>query len=173
MTDLEKHIRNNRDKLDTESVPSDSWKTISVRSGFKTKRNIPDFLKVAAGISIGLFVAFLLYRQDVRIEKLYTLGDIAPEYERIETEYQQSVNELYQNIKLSRADTVEYQWMLDEITYLDSMNMEYREDIGSYVDSEKVVKSLIDYYEKKIRLLRRLELEINRDEIEEDTGTIM
>ena len=173
MTDLERHIKENRSRLDTEKVPSDVWRTIRTRSGFKAKRSIPDFLKIAAGISIGLFVAFLLYRQDVRIEKLYTLGDIAPEYQRIETEYQQSVNELYQNIELTRADTAEYQWLLDEISYLDSMNVEYREDIGSYVDSDKVVKSLIDYYEKKIRLLRRLELEINRDEIEEDTGTIM
>ena len=132
------------------------------------KRNFPDLLKIAAGISIGLFVAFLLYKQDARIETLYSLSDISPEYEKIENSYIQSVNQLYQKIDLESVDTVEYQWLLDEIDYLDELNAQYRDDIDSSVDSEKLVKSLIDYYEKKIRLLERLELEINRRKNEEE-----
>jgi uncharacterized protein YecA (UPF0149 family) len=173
MTDLEKHIRENRAQLDTEKVPGDAWKTISNRSGFRKRSNWPDIMKIAAGISIGLFVAFLLYKQDARIETLYSLSDIAPEYEQIENQYIESVNQLYDKIDVENLDTVEYQWLLDEITYLDEMNAQYRDDIDSYVDSEKLVKSLIDYYEKKIRLLERLELEINRSKNEEEKSTVM
>ena len=130
-------------------------------------------LKIAAGITIGLLVGLLLYQRDARIETLYSLGDISPEYQKVETQYQETVDALYQKIDFQSLDTAEYQWLLDEIDYLDQMNTEIRDDIDSNVNSEKLVKSLIDYYEKKIRLLERLELEINRAKNEEERTTVL
>lgn len=173
MKDLEKHIRENRAGLDTEKVPGSSWKVIEQRTGLKKKAAWADYLKIAAGISIGLLIGLLLYQQDTNIEHLYSLGDIAPEYARVEDEYQETVEELYQKIDFQNLDSAEYQWLLEEIDYIDELNVELRKDIDSNVNSEKLVKSLIDHYEKKIRLLERLELEINREKYEEDRTAVL
>ncbi|MEQ9231256.1 MAG: hypothetical protein RIF46_11290, partial [Cyclobacteriaceae bacterium] len=56
-----------------------------------------------------------------------------------------------------------------ELEALEEINKQYRADIGTEADEELLVNALIDYYEKKIRLLKKLELEINRQKNEERT----
>ena len=52
-------------------------------------------------------------------------------------------------------------WMVEELNVLDEVNDLYRRDIGK-INEDQLVEVLIDYYEKKIRLLRKIQLEIER-----------
>ena len=169
---IEELLRENRQELDVESPPSDAWEKIRGEfHSFHEQKKQPAFSwwKVAAVIflisTVGLIGHNIFLHQ--RVEELASLGDIAEEYAPIEKSYQTEINQLTSRIHVKEAlSQKDLAWMADELKALEEVNKQYRGDIGTDADQELIVQALIDYYEKKIRLLKKLELEINRLENE-------
>lgn len=57
----------------------------------------------------------------------------------------------------------QYDWVFEELMELEAINDQYRSDLGSSVPKEELLTVLIDYYEKRLRLLHRLQMEIERN----------
>ena len=159
---IEDLIKQKRDELDLETPPSDLWNDI--HKDWKTKKESFPWWKVAAIIfitfSVGLLINNVLLRQQV--DELASLSDISNEYEVIEKGYITQINQLETSLPLEEISANEdLKWLAEELSMLDEVNTIYRKDIG-IVNEDQLVEVLIDYYEKKIRLLKKLELEIKR-----------
>jgi len=160
---IEDLIKSRRSQLDLDKAPPDTWNTIKKQWKKEGKVSF-QWWKVAAMIfvciSIGLLIHNLLLQKQV--DELSSLSDISKEHKRLEKDYIQEVNQLEKAISLEdMKGSEEYQWVFEELEILEEVNQMYRSDIGK-VNQDELVGVLIDYYEKKIRLLKKLELEIER-----------
>lgn len=164
---IEELIKKKKDQLDLDTPPIEAWD--GIRNQWKTTKKTSHFSwwKVAAIFFIGTSFALLIYTQTLRnqVDELTSLGDISSKYQKIERSYQREIKALEASISFEevRKDQ-ELSWLLDEMNTLDEVNQLYRRDIKELGDNEQLVNVLIDYYEKKLKLLRKLELEIKRNQ---------
>ncbi len=164
--DLEKYISAKRKDLDVEVPPASVWENINRSEGFESApaRSFTWMWKAAtiALLMISSLLIYVLVQDQNTQDQLLTLGDISEEYRLVQMEYERSIGDLSQSIELEKLDKSEFGWLIEELEYLDDINEKFREDISKKVNQELLIKALVDYYEKKLKLLRRLELEINR-----------
>lgn len=82
-----------------------------------------------------------------------------------EANYQQDLQIIEAQIDLSEiATNPDYAWVFEELEELEDINNQYRADLNNPVPKEELLGVLIDYYEKRLRLLRRLQMEIERNQ---------
>lgn len=158
---IEEHIKNRREQLDIENPPADTWNDI--KKEWKKEPSI-SWWKVAAVLFITTSVGLLLHNISLQnqVDELASLGDISEEYKAIEDEYVAQINQLESDVEINQVRSNEdFSWIFEELNALDEIDKLYRKDIGK-INEEQLVGVLIDCYEKKIRLLSKLELEIKR-----------
>ena len=158
---IEELIKKKKEQLDVETPPAELWN--GIKKEWKSEKSF-SWWKVAAAIFICTSLGLLLHNISLQnqVDELATLGDISEEYRSIENSYITQINELESNIEISQVKSQDdFSWIFDELDALDEINKLYRRDIGK-TSEEQLVGVLIDCYEKKIRLLKKLELEIKR-----------
>ena len=175
--DIEQQLRDKKDDLDLEQVPTEVWSNVQRGWNAREEKTISFSLwwKVAAVILLTTSIALFVRNHSLKnqIKELATLGDISPEYRDVENAYLTEINHLMSQMDMGNLqNNHDYGWMMDELRALEEINLEYRSDIGKSVNNDRLVDALIDYYEKKIRLLKKLELEINRQQNEEEHTSI-
>jgi hypothetical protein len=161
---IEDLIKRQRDQLDFENPSPEIWDGIKNEWKKETQASF-HWWKVAAIIFISTSVALLIYTLSLqsKVNQLASLGDISENYREVENQYQSEISILETKINIQEvSQNDDFQWMIDEMKTLDEINELYRQDIGKAPDQDQLVKALIDYYEKKIKLLKKLELEITR-----------
>ncbi len=161
---IEDLIKQNKDKLDVEQPPPEVWDKIKKDWKSEPKYSF-SYWKVAALVFISTSLVLLFYSLSLQnqVNELASLGDISEEYETIEKGYQEEITQLESAIPINEVSNNEdLSWLLEEMEVLEEINEMYRRDIGTVADQDQLVNALIDYYEKKIKILRKLELEINR-----------
>ncbi|MEO9871215.1 hypothetical protein [Ekhidna sp.] len=160
---IEELIKRRKDKLDVENTPPEVWGDI--QKEWKKESPRKHLLwQVAAVIfivtSIGLLSQNIILQN--KVEDLASLGDISEKYSEIEKNYQKEIDQIESSISIIQVKKQEdFSWIFNELTALDEVNEIYRQDIGK-ANEEQLVSVLIDYYEKKLRLLKKLEFEIKR-----------
>ena len=175
--DIEQQLKDNLGKLDVENVPDEVWAGIReqwVPENKKDRLSFDLLWKIAAVILLTTSIVLLIRNNTLenRIEELATLGDISPKYKDIENSYLNEISQLTNNIPMNELmEDSDYSWMIEELKALEEINLQYRSDIGKAVDQDRLVDALIDYYEKKLRLLKKLELEIKRQQNEKEHAT--
>lgn len=158
---IEELIKKRKEKLDVETPPTELWD--GIRKEWKSEKSFP-WWKAAAAIFIVTSLGLLLQNISLqnKVDELASLGDISEEYRSIEDSYLTQIQELETSIQINQVRSQnDFNWIFDEINALDEINDLYRKDIGK-ISEEQLVGVLIDCYEKKIRLLKKLELEIKR-----------
>ncbi len=158
---IEDYIKERKDNLNIDTPPEGLWNEI--KKDWKPDKSF-SWWKAAAVIFIATSLGLLLHNISLQnqVEELATLGDISEEYRDIENDYLQQINTLESAIEINEAKSQEdFSWVFEELDALDDINELYRQDIGK-INEEQLVGVLVDYYEKKIRLLKKLELEIKR-----------
>lgn len=158
---IEDYIKHRKDHLDIDNPPEELWNEI--KKDWKPEKSF-SWWKAAAVVFITTSLGLLLHNLSLQnqVEELATLGDISEEYKQIEDDYLQQINTLESNMEVNEVKNQEdFNWVFEELDALEDINELYRRDIGK-INEEQLVGVLIDYYEKKIRLLKKLELEIKR-----------
>jgi len=161
---IDELIKERKNGLDVEAPPAEVWQNIRQEWKPEKKRNF-EWWKVAAVIFICLSIGLLIQNRLLwsQVNELASLGDLSDNYAKVEKEYLSQVGFLEESIPLDDLkDIDDYQWIFEELELLEEINTMYRADIGQ-VNEEQLVGVLIDYYEKKIKLLKKLELEIERN----------
>ncbi|WP_420318735.1 hypothetical protein [Ekhidna sp.] len=160
---IEELIKKRIDQLDRDSPSPELWDAIK-KDWKSEKRPFSGAWKVAAVIFITISAGLLLHNISLqnKVEELASLGDISEEYREMENQYLAQINEIESKIPIKEVrNSSDFEWIFQEMNTLDEVNMLYRKDIGM-INKDQLVNVLIDHYEKKIRLLRKLELEIER-----------
>ncbi|MEQ8903756.1 hypothetical protein [Ekhidna sp.] len=160
---IEEIIKKKKDQLDIESPPAELWDGIK-KQWKPEQRSTMQWWKAAAVLFISTSIGLLIHNITLqnKVEELATLGDISEEYKAIEKNYLTEISHLEASIPLKQVKSQQdFVWIFEELETLDQINLMYRQDIGK-INKAQLVGVLMDYYEKKIRLLKKLELEIKR-----------
>lgn len=172
---LEKYLEKNRLKLDAET-PDDEliWKEI--KKEIQPRRQIlPDWgWKAAAIFLLGVLLTYVVVKenQDDKVV-IVTLSDVSKDLGEREAELKKLVNLKWEEIQpLTAEEKSDFGFLLDELNDLDKVYKTYEEDLTRTGGNEQIISALLDYYEKKIRLLNRLAMEIEKQKNYETANEI-
>lgn len=164
---LEKYLKENRLRLDVEKPDDDSvWE--GIRGGMQNKRQTSAnwFWKVAAiFILIVSGTYFVVNETNDEAPVKITLADISDDLGKQEAELKQLVNLKWEEIEPQIPEqNSDIQFLLNEMKELDKVYETYQNDLGNLDANEAIISALLDYYQKKIRILNRLLHEIQKQE---------
>ncbi|MFY0689502.1 MAG: hypothetical protein JXQ90_20195 [Cyclobacteriaceae bacterium] len=163
---LEAKVREERAEIDTFSTPEhiedlviDNWK--------KPKRNLLIYWKAAAILLVGITIGLVIGSNEEQAAPPPVTVILDEEYVELTAEYSEQIDRLEQDIRLDRLNRKEFDWIFRDLEHLEEINLLYQEDMGSPDAQHKTIRVLLDYYEKRIKILKRLEKEIKRKKNEE------
>ena len=161
---IKKYIEENRSKLDQAEVPSKLWESISPQIKAPPKKRYPWYW-AAAIVVLGLSLP-LVWQTQLKEKALPQQRQLLPSsFLSLERNYSQELDSLQKRIPLAKLqEDPDLNWIFNELNALEKINEKYRADIGKGVPEEELVKVLIDYYEKRLHLLIRIERELKRKE---------
>ncbi len=161
---IKKYIDKNRSQLNNAEPPADLWESIGPQIKAPPQKRFPYFwaaaiVLFAASISIIWQADFLKPNKEAQRQVLPS------SFLSLEKNYSRDLDSLQSRIPLAelRQDP-DLSWIVGELEALEKINTKYRADIGKGVPEEELVKVLIDYYEKRLHLLIRIERELKRKE---------
>ncbi|MEM9895617.1 MAG: hypothetical protein AAF789_04550 [Bacteroidota bacterium] len=159
---IEELIKKRKQQLDLEQPPAELW--TKIQSKRKSSGTVAVW-RIAATIFIAFSFALLGYTNYLqnKVDKLSALSELSDDYMKIEQDYLSKINSLEEEINLrSKAGNQEIGWLIDELRFLDQVNETFLQDLRSNAPEDEVIKSIIDYYEKKLRILNKIQVEQKR-----------
>lgn len=173
--DLEKYLKTNRSKLDVEEPDEDSiWQ--GIKGGMDKKaRTLPWwFWKIAAIFIFAVSISYFAINQNKKEQVIiYSIADLSDEFGKQEAELKQLVNLKWEEVKpLLNEENSEIQFLLNQMNELDEVYKSYQNDLGISDANEEIINALLDYYQKKMRILNRILHEIQKQNNHEETITL-
>ena len=179
MESLEKNIRENRNELDKIEMLDTSriWqgiqqelqqeKTLSP-SGWNISIGKYWQWSIAASICLLIVAYFVLQPTLTKPTETIDLASFYPELADQQDEYVQLIKQKEAEINLSDLDKASFAEIFRELEMLDNIHQETLQDVPKYIDNEQLVRTLIRYYEQKIRILERLSKEVEKQQYDEE-----
>lgn len=163
-TKFEDALKKNRVLLDVDQ-PDDDFIWSGIQAELKPQPSIRFISwKTAAIILLALISGFILNSvlkpspQHIQV----TLADVSPEYAKKEKFYQASIAEKWNQIKVDNFDRKEFADIFKEIDHLEQIKAESLKDLAEIGANPRLIKTLFEYYEIKIRLLELMLAEIDK-----------
>lgn len=173
--DLEKYLKENRLKLDADN-PDDESIWAGIQGGMdKKKYTLPQWFWKVAAIFIFLVSAtyFILNETQNKQVVVLTLADVSQELGSQENELKKMVDLKWEEVKpLLEDGSSDLQFLLDEMKSLDEIYETYQNDLAKIGPNEDIVNAMLDYYQKKIKILNRLLHEIQKQDSHENNISI-
>jgi len=159
---LEDWMREHRAEFDQADAPEGLWNNLKEAVPQAPKRKPYWAWSAAAVLLIASGLWFSRSPADVERANESSLPESFLAQEDV---YQQDLQMIESQIDMQEvAANPDYDWVFEELEELDRINRQYRSDIDNPVPQEELLKVLIDYYEKRLRLLRRLQMELERNQ---------
>ncbi|HCC72035.1 MAG TPA: hypothetical protein DEQ09_12930 [Bacteroidales bacterium] len=175
-TDLEKYLKENRKKLDVET-PDDKSIWESIRINIKNDRSIDQqdrgkiilmrLRNIAAIVLIALLAGYVISDivTDLTLNRRITLARIDGQLGAKEKEYIKLIRYKKQEIgSFEEIDNIIIKELLEEVDNLDTIYNTVMDDMNKNGYNEKMVNTIFDTYEKKIRILELIIMETNKPE---------
>ena len=118
---------------------------------------------MAASIALIALIAstVLLWKQVQEEDSVqYSLADFSPELGEKEATYKALISKKEQALQLDTVNRKEFEALFEELDILDTIYQEYSQQIPLYGENERLINTIIKYYELKIRILEQLENEL-------------
>lgn len=178
-TDLEKYLKENRERLDVESPDDDAlWQGIHNAmnkndSGRDRGRKVilMRFRKLAAIVIIALLAGYVISDivSDLTINRKISLASIDSQLGQKEKDYKKLIRYKKQEIgSFDEIDNVIVNELVEELDRLDTIYNTVMDDLNTNGYNEKIVNIIFDTYEKKIRILELIIMETNKAEKNEN-----
>ncbi len=172
---IEKYINKNRDEFDQVVHPPRDrmWEAISSEQGkthpWKIQLGRNWRWSIAAAILLALSVGWWVQRQPQPPEPgLQNLAHYFPELADEEARYQALISNQETMLEIDKLDKTLYRDIFNELKELEKIHRDYLADVPAYQEQELLVRTLIKYYERKLRILERLSYEIEKQKIHEN-----
>ncbi len=159
---LDEWMKRHREDFDHSDPPEGLWNEIkeAVPSDKSTKR----YWQWSAAAII-LISAGLWFINGNEGSPATPKSELPSQFLAQEEMYRKDLQMIESQINLdSIADNPDYNWVFEELAELEKINSQYRSDLDAPVPQEELLSVLIDYYEKRLRLLHRLKMELKRNE---------
>lgn len=164
---FEEYLQSYRSKMDVED-PDDQliWDGISkALEGRKTAWH-KHFWKAAAAVILLASLTYVFYNEFYRPpQNIYniTLSDIEPEYSDEVNAYRATFNRKWEQVnRMNTGDIQRLDAFMKELDGLDTMYRHYQEDYHTYGYNEQLIRAMLDYYDKRVRILDRMLMEIQK-----------
>jgi len=164
---FEEFLENNRQGLDVEE-PDDQliWEGINSDLRAKPKLVFRNLWRVAAILLLLVSSSYIVYNEYFKPEqKVYSvsLSDIDPGFAVMETDYMLVIDNKMQELgQVSSSEIENIETYREELENLDKMYNEYQKDFLELGKNERLIMAMMDYYEKKMRILDRMLMEIQK-----------
>lgn len=154
-------IDRHRDTFDQTDLPPDLWPDIQKGMASPKRASLHSLWWVAACLLVfSSALAVWQWPQDQG-----KAVQLPASFLSLEKDYRNDLQQIESQIALeSYQNDSSYQWIFEELEHLEQIEAQYRADIQAPVPREKLLKVLIDYYEKRLRLLNKLQMEIERNQ---------
>jgi hypothetical protein len=164
MIELEKYIRDQRDRLDSDS-PRDGHEQRFLRKLERQparKVNFRHMLQIAASIAIILASAIVLIRRDSSGSKIAGQELPASIWEA-DQYYTTQVSQRYDQIRqFEFTDSEEKAVLMDELNELDAYHQQLINDLEANPGDERVINSLIRHYKIKLEVMDQIIFQLNQ-----------
>jgi len=185
MDQLEKYIRTHQEELDkVESVDADGlWDSIQARKSavhrlpnkptsgwqFKIGRNWRWSAAAAVVLIVGITAWFRLPPTPSNQLTATTLSikDYYPELAEEEMNFRRTIAQKEAELVIGKLDRQQFLDVFNELDELEVIHRQQLQDLPEVFDNEEWVRTLMRYYEQKIRILERLSREIDKRERQE------
>ncbi len=162
--DLEKILQEKRLRLDVEEPEADLiWE--GIRSGLHKKKAMPEwFWKVAAIFIFAVSATYFIVNETSQKKVvIVSLSDISKDLGNQEQLLKQTVSLKWEEVENQLpSGNSEINFLLDELKELDCVYASYQQDLNQTLNNEPVIRAMLDNYEKKIKILNRLLMEIEK-----------
>jgi len=168
MKDLEKHIKEQRLLLDSDSPREGHEERFLQKLGrdidsvpvrrFKFRHG----LQVAASIAIILTSAIVLMKQNKSGEKM-TQQEVPAAMLEADIYYASQVNARYEKIReFDFENSEEKTVLLDELKDLETYHQQLMNDLESNPDNDRVINALIRHYQIKLEVMDQIIIQLNQ-----------
>ncbi len=99
------------------------------------------------------------------------LAKFDPNLAKQEAQFQNQIKTYYQVIESSNVNKDQLVTSFKDLEYIDTLIGKYSDDLNKYGPNPKLLNSLMDLYQKKIRMLNRMLNEIDKENKYENTKT--
>jgi hypothetical protein len=170
---IEEYIRKNRNQLDVEHPDEDYlWTGISHSISKKKSRSRFLVLKIAAAAAVIIALSVITYQvTSLRNNQQLILANIDPDLAKQEAKFQHQIKTYYQVLQKTDFDKDQLATSYKDLEYIDTLILKYSEDLNTYGPNPKLLNSLMDLYQKKIKLLDRMLNEIEKQKRYENAKT--
>lgn len=170
---IEEYIRKNRNQLDVEQPDEDYlWTGISHSLNKKKSRSRFLVLKFAAAAVVIIALSVITYQvTSLRSNQQLILANIDPDLAKQEAQFQHQIKTYYQVLQKTDFDKDQLATSYKDLEYIDTLILKYSEDLNTYGPNPKLLNSLMDLYQKKIKLLDRMLNEIEKQKHYENAKT--
>lgn len=179
MSPLEKNIKKNRSELDHIEEPDTRriWKGIQnelmeEKSPHKNGWNLSIGKywqwSMAASVCLLIVAYFLFWQMPPSSSEDIDLASYYPELAKQQDEFVQQIKQKEAEVNIDQLDKNSFTDIFKELEMLDNIHQETLEDVPKYIDNEQMVRTLIRYYEQKIRILERLSREVEKQHYNEE-----
>jgi hypothetical protein len=161
MSDLEKHIIENRDRMDTAEPSSGHLKRF--RKGLRQqeqrpvrKINFRHALQIAASLAIILTSGIVIVKTGKGGNKI-AVHPVVEEFQETTSFYARQVNERYDDIAAIPFDSEkEQEILLSELSEMDEYYKELLQELDANPGDERVMNALIQHYRIKLQVLDQI-----------------
>jgi hypothetical protein len=161
MSDLEKHIIECRDQMDTSEPPSGHLKRFSKRLRQNNQQpgkkiNLRHALQIAASLAILLTSTVLIVKTGKGGNKIAE-APVVEEFQETTSFYARQVNERYDDIAAIPFDSEkEQEILLRELSEMDDYYKELLRELDANPGDERVMNALIQHYRIKLQVLDQI-----------------
>jgi hypothetical protein len=163
MVDLEKHIRDLRNQLDSDKPREGHKERFMLKLDRPVRRlNFRHVLQVAASVAIILTSAVVLVKKNTSGDKI-AAREVPEAVQEANLYYTTQVSARYDQIRAFDFDQAEEKNMLlNELQDLDAYHQQLMEDLGANPDDERVINALIRHYQLKLEVMDQIIIQLNQ-----------
>ena len=176
MKDLEKYINANREELDHVEEPEIDLIWEGIRTQLQNEQElrkdkdrsggwqlqIGRNWKWAMAASIVLAIGTFYMNRTAPVQEVTSVAALMPELAEEEQNFQLVIAQKEEALGLNQIRKEDYQEIFLELELLESIHQEQLADAPQFEKNDQLVKTLLKYYERKIRILERLSNEIEK-----------
>jgi len=161
MDNLEKYILENKQAFEQELPDKNQWENISKEIKKQKKIYLTNWLRAIAAIFI-LGLAFFIQKQNSTVPKVIPKLEKRDILVEVNKHYSNQSSVLLEQVKRITSDDPNLQnEVLKDYTQIDQLIESTMKDLNDGIDNQEVIKTLIDYYELKLYILKDILMQLD------------
>jgi len=162
MNDIDKTIRQNRSKFDSEEPQDDHFdqfrQKMQMHHQSKSKWQWQNLMKIAAMIAIVAIAGLTTYQLREIKSPHFSFGQLSPEYQEVENYFKASIDKQLDIIsQLSKStDIQEQNTIKEELASMDKLYKQLEKELQTNPKDERIIQAMIEHFQVKNNILTKI-----------------